>query len=219
MFFDPNGYPRDTGATDYMDSARLAGLMATFGLELKKDILIEYILRDEQGQFVGVRCPNEEPSNNPKNFTRDQLVCLVSGLYFDHKRWTASKLFRAARDRNSRAQNTEADYPGTVKKFPDGADLLTPSVMDHLRMCADVRPTLLGSLWLKMDIMFNGKFTPMREPNQLICMCMVAGPKYVEMYKKYNPKYAEAIRYYWSGWRGEPELAEHMINVLNKNNT
>jgi hypothetical protein len=86
--------------------------------------------------------------------------------------------------------------------------------MDHLRICAGEPSTLLGKLNLKIDIIFNGLFTAMREPNQLICLCMVAGPEYVRMYKKYNPKYAEAIKYYWSNWRSEPELAEIMITKL-----
>lgn len=218
MIFDMHGFPKDKGATDYMDSARLAGLMAMFGLidGYKLEFYVKYV----NGEYVGMRHPyeganpGEMPSNNPKNFTRDQLMCLVSGLDISGYSGTARKLLHAAEARGCRAQNTEADYPGTVKKFPNGADLLPPSAMNHLRICAREESTLLGRLWLKFDIMYNGKFSPLGEPNQLICMCMSAGPEYVRMWKNWNPQWKQAITTYWCGWRQESELAEKMIKVL-----
>ncbi len=219
MIYDSIGkYPKDTGATDFMDSARLIGLMATFGynFDLNKNSILDYIQFTGLGRSVAVRCPIEVSSNNPNNFTRDQLVCLVSGLSAAGFPLAVRSLLRAAEDRGCRAQNTEADMPGTKKKFPDGADFLSPSVMNHLRICSGEKPTLIGKLNLVLDIMYNGAFTPLKEQNQLICMCIAAGPYYVKLYKEKNPSYAQAISDYWCGWRGEPNLAAKMIIKLNE---
>lgn len=214
MIFDAIGLPKDTGASDYMDSARLAGIMAVFNVP-NTPLLHKYLRLDNTGALVAVRHPNEFPSNNPKNFTRDQLMCLTAGMKAQN---TPAGVFESLHDaavkRGYRAQNTEADIPGSVKKFPNGADILFPSNMNHLRIAAGLPSTFLGRLWLKFDIIVNGLFTPMEEQNQLICMVAVAGKDYVKMYKKWNPKYREATRAYWCGWRQEPELAEEMIRQL-----
>lgn len=214
MIFDELGLPRDSGATDMMDSARLAGLMVLFNYKADKIDLMRYIKYDENGVLVGVRHPTEVPSNNPKNFTRDQLVLLAAGLKKQGQAGTVRKLYYAAEDRCYRAQNTEADHPGTKKKFPNGADILGPDVMNHLRICGDLESKDLSLFFLQVSIMFNAKYSPLREPNQLICLCMMAGDDYVRMYKKHTINWRHAIREYWSKWRGEPELAEHMISVL-----
>lgn len=214
MIFDLYGLPKDNGATDYMDSARLAGLVELFGSDHID--LMAYIRYDDEGRLVAMRHPREMPSNNWKNFTRDQLMCLAAGLKKQNREGTVRKLYYEAVRRGYRAQNTEADYPGTLKKFPNGADLLTPSHMNHLRICSGEKPTLLGRLWLTIDILFNGYISPKTEPNQLICMCVVAGEKYVRLWKKVNPYWKGAIIDYWCGWRGEKELALRMIESLEK---
>lgn len=221
MIFDNDGLPKDVGATDYMDSARLAGLMAIFKMD-KAPSMLSYIVKSSKGEALGVRHPfegiviGEMPSNNPYNFTRDQLICLAAGLHAQGHTETVKSLYESAKSRGYRAQNTEADYPGTLKKFPNGADLLTPSHMNHLRMCANLKPGLLGKAMLMLDILYSGLFKKMSEPNQLICMLIVAGPIYVRMWKKINSKWKDAIKEYWSGWRQEPELADHMIGMLEK---
>jgi len=212
MIFDSHGLPKDTGASDYADSSRLAGLMATFGHPvMTAELIAQYVIGDQ-----GVRYPYQDPtgnlsSNNPKNFTRDQLMCLAAGLNKMRRPDLVLKLYKAAQDRWYRGQNTEADVVGSTKKFPDGADILTPAHMNHLRMCADQSPTILGRINLIVDILFNAYVNPMAEPNQIMCMCEIAGPKYVKLLRRLNKKLDAAIREYWCGWRGEPELAEMLI--------
>lgn len=221
MIFDQYGLPKDNGATDYMDSARLAGLMSVFQQpntpDLKNYMRFNYL----NNQYVGVRHPfegdklGEMPSNNPNNFTRDQLVCLAAGMYFQKHSTFVLILLEEAKKRGWRAQNTEADYPGTTKKFPNGPDWLSPSVRNHLRRCALQKPTWFGNLWLKMDIIFNGLFSSVdSEQNQLMCMCLVAGRGYVDMYKRWNKKWDLQTEIYWKGWRNEPELAQAIINYI-----
>jgi len=218
MIFDELGLPKDVGATDKMDSARLAGLMVLIGFKSEGIDLMKYIKYDQDGRVVAMRHPTEVPSNNHKNFTRDQLLPLVAGLKKQGHAGTVRKLYYAAKERCYRAQNTEADHDGTLKKFPNGADLLTPDVMNHLRICGDLEPKLLGKLFLKASMYVSAKYTPLREPNQLWATLIMAGDDYVRQYKKMNPQWKRAIRKYWSeedgAWRGEPELAEHFINYL-----
>lgn len=218
MIFDELGLPKDVGATDKMDSARLAGLMVLFDYKAESIDLMKYIKYDENGVVVAMRHPTEVPSNNHKNFTRDQMNCLIAGLKKQGHAGTVRKLYYAAKDRGYRAQNTEADHPGTLKKFPNGADILAPDTMNHLRICGDLEPKLLGKINLRLSILYNAKFAPLSEPNQLISVMMMAGPEYVRMWKKYNKNWQTAIRYYWCEgpgyWRNEPGLAKRMIEVL-----
>lgn len=211
MIFDATGLPRDVGATDMMDSARIAGMLAIIN-HLKTPPLSRYIISDN----LGVRHPYEYPSNNPLNFTRDQLLCLVAGLYKQSDTSSCKKLYEAAKFRGWRAQNTESDVPGSVKKFPDGPDWLSPSHRMVLSICAGNRGNLLGYIWLFFDIIFNTLFTPNREPNQLLAMLSIVSPKWLRLYKFVTPKWKEAVRSYWGGWRREPELANLIINHFEK---
>lgn len=211
-FYDESGLPKDIGASDWQDSCRLAGVMAMIGHQNAPD-MTRYLTAWGEG----VRCPLYPPANNPKNFSRDQEILLAAGLYFQKKYAQASFLYDNALFRNFRAQNTEHDYPGTTKKSPDGPDIYSPSAINHLRLCTNVlKGKLLGKAWLVLDILYNALFTPLREPNQLIAMCAIAGAPWVKFYKIVTPKWREAIREYWSGWRGEPELAKDFITFLEK---
>lgn len=207
--------PKDIGASDWQDSCRLAGLMAM--INHPKAPNMRYYVKHLLGVgAVGVRCPIEPPADNPNNFSRDQLMLLVAGLHAQKKFYLAECLYDAAKARGYRAQNTEHDYPGTTKKFPDGPDILFPSAVNHLKLASQLSGSFLGYVNLTLDILINAAFTPTREPNQLIAMCVVAGPKWVAFYKKVTPKWRTAIREYWSGWRGEPEIAEMFIQFLEK---
>ncbi len=71
MKFDELGLPKDEGAGDRQDSARLAGIMAVFGHE-KAPGLVLYV--DAKGKYV------RHPSERQYKFSRDQAVCLMAGL-------------------------------------------------------------------------------------------------------------------------------------------
>lgn len=217
MLFDSLGLPKDVGATDKMDSARLAGLMVTIGYKADGINLDLYTKYNEDAVLQGVRHPEEVPANNYKNFTRDQLGPLVCGLNRQGKAGTAEKLYLAAIDRNYRGQNTEADVVGSTKKFPNGADLFSPAFMNHLSLSGSQGSSFLGSAWLIMDICFNGLFTPRAEPNQIFCMCEMAGPNYVRFWKKMNPAWKLAIiDYSITSYRDEKDLGLAFIDYVDK---
>lgn len=183
MIFDKLGLPRDTGATDWNDSARLAGIMVLFNYSDADKINLELYIKND----VYTRHPEE----STYNFSRDQAVCLMSGLF-----------------KSDNEAFVNADYI-------TGNDFLSPSVLGHIKRCQAEKASWLQNQWLKLDIMYNGLFTPRAEQNQLMCMCVVAGPEYVSMYKRWNNQWQKAVTDYWCGWRGEPELAEHIIKTLN----
>ena len=190
MIFDELGLPKENGASDKMDSARLAGLMASIGMKVQLSRYIKYL---NHLNAVGVRHPSEQPARNYKNFTRDQLLCLVAGLYFNKEYSTVDDLRTTIKLNNYRCQNTEYDYPGTTKSFPNGPDLLMPSHISHLRMCAGLNPTILGKIWLRAEIIYNAFVTPLAEPNQLICMLLVSGVDDLRLWTRLNKKWREAL--------------------------
>lgn len=216
MIFDDLGLPKDSGASDWADSARAAGVLSMFDKTFDAKKCLMYTKMLEDGTVVAMRHPvsTDNGANNWKNFTRDQLMCLAYGLLHADEKGTARKLYYAAKDRGFRAQNTEADVPGTTKKFPNGADFFTPSHRGHLRRCGGLESTWFQDLWLRMDILFHSKFTPLAEPCQLLAMCGSHSRDMIKFYLSSNKQWREGIRAYFSGWRGEAVLAELMIEVL-----
>lgn len=73
MIFDELGLPKDNGASDLQDSARLAGLLAVF--EWPRYIGIHQYLREGLGKYV------RHPKEHIYDFSRDQAICLMAGFY------------------------------------------------------------------------------------------------------------------------------------------
>ena len=216
MIFNSNGFPRPNGATDWLDSAHLAGLMAFVGHEkMSIEKLGKYFNFET---LLATRCPRDNSGlnpSNPNNFTRDQLICYLSGFYKSYPviPWA---LLKAAKSRGYRAQNTEKDIPGSTKKFPDGPDILDPSHVGYMKICAGLKANWFERLWMLARIKISSKFFPLKEPNNIIVMSIVYG--YADILKKSNPQIFQAIKNYWceneGAWRGEPELAEMLIKKL-----
>lgn len=203
MIFDKLGLVKDNKSDDWADSARLAGLMTLF----------EHPRAPECAKyFVGgkpVRHPTQDkyPENEPRCMSRDQLVCLVAGL------WKECNIGHTKSIDDSLGMWAPNNMDEKTKKWKI-PDILMPSVKNHFSLCAKREGFWLGYQWLKLDIWYNGKYTPMREPNQLIAMCVVAGPKYIDLYKE-SCDWKKAIRIYWAeSYRQEPELAEFLISKL-----
>ncbi len=91
MIFDNLGLPRDTGATDKQDSARLAGVMAVFKHPLAPNCR-DYLV--DTGKLHYVRHP-EEPRYD---FSRDQAVCLIAGLGAQKKHAYVNKDYIVGKD-------------------------------------------------------------------------------------------------------------------------
>jgi hypothetical protein len=186
MIFDKLGLPKDNGATDLQDSARLAGLLTTFGWA--KRMSLELYVDKDKKRYV------RHPEERTYDFSRDQAICLIAGLYFSGKRDLVKR------------------------EYVDGKDIFSPSHMGHVRMCQGLKPRWYQKAWLWIDVLYGCFYQPMGEPNQLLCMLMVADRKYLKFWLKYNKHWQASIKEYWAegagAWRKEPELAAHMIKVL-----
>lgn len=185
MIFDRYGLPRDHGASDYQDSARLAGMAVLFGLHPEIPLNF-YVIK--KGFYV------RHPHEYIYSMSRDQSICLFAGLW-------AQKRFDLI----------DSDY-GTE------GDLVSPGVRGHFRRCARLGSTWFQDAWLMADVYVHAWITPTAEPNQLIAQMMTAEPKFMRMWCKLNGSWRLSIRLYWSegdgSWRGERELAEKMIQVI-----
>lgn len=212
MLFDSNGLPKMSGVSDNMDSAFTAGILATFDETFNKNICLKYVT----SPGICVRHLNENVANNPNNFSRDQLVPLISGLAALEADDICYDILIACQKRGWLAQNTEEDIVGSKKKWPSGADWLSPSARNHLRICAGEAPSLIGKAWLVVDILYASYIDKKHEVNQLLCMCAIAGPVYLKLLKTLKKDLEQNIRDYYCGWRNEPELAETIINYINK---
>ena len=185
MIFDELGLPKENGASDLQDSARLAGVMTTFNYP--KVVPMENYVEFKNTPFTKyVRHPLEYRYD----FSRDQALCLMAGLFYQR-------------------QHKLVDL-----KYVIGKDWFFPSHRGHVKRCQGKKSNWIEDLWLEAEIYFNAKFTPLAEPNQLLCMMMVAGNGYVNLWVKNNPQWRKAITNYWSYWRNEPELAGHMIRKI-----
>lgn len=136
---DQDGIPTDVISQDYMDSAVRAGILKITNHD-KAPYLKYYVLNN--GEFI--RGPKTSKATNPKNFTRDQMLCLVAGLSTnaEYHEDIRTNLYNRIKSFFF-AQNTERDEPGSTKyqkthyfykdSIPD-----TTTVFDQ----ADIKPDI-----------------------------------------------------------------------------
>ncbi len=123
-------------------------------------------------------------------FSRDQTICLFAGL------------------------TVSGFSPLIDPDYKTEGDLVDPGTRGHIRRCAGLQATWFQNTWLKAALLFHAIFTPLDEPNQMLCMAMIAGDEYVKLWANHNPKWAQSIIEYWGGWRNELELAHLMIHKV-----
>lgn len=197
MKLDPQfKLPIENGATDWRDSARLAGLLATF-FELKIiQPKLEPDLYLSKGRLI------RHPFYDEETISRDQIICLVMLMRFHEN-------------------SINIPFP-----WPSNADILTPSQIRHIMVTMyDKKPwwNFFANIWLLFDVLWSAYVKPKAEPNQIICMLMSQyiygdGVFYLRLWTKLNKQWKSAIRIYWclppGDWRGERELAEEMIDAI-----
>lgn len=108
---DENFLIVDSGG-DAGDSANRSGL---FAMCTDFYMPLDMFFTKNSGELV--RHPTQSPWDNPKNFSRDQLIPLVAGLWKREMYSLASSVFWAHARRGFFCQNTERDVPGS-KKYP-----------------------------------------------------------------------------------------------------
>lgn len=208
-------FPRTEAATDNMDSAMLAGLMATLGHPQSPD-LRAYLY----GRWGIVRCPErlheEDWCQNPFNVTRDQLAPMIAGLVAQGHILYAQCLCKAIEQRGWRAQNSEADKPGSIKPWYNGADLFFGAEKEFCKNVLAMGYTNKKSyFWLSVKIWWHCFISPYHEPNQLIALMATAGPKYIVRWKTLHPNWKECVSNYWlTSSRQDQEMNDFIIKTL-----
>lgn len=194
MIFDGRIYKIE-GASDYEDSSMFNGLIALFDYNgaaadfWQNRTLRNFIEYDEAGFPFGKRYVRH-PYGTIYLFSRDQTLCLWAGFH-------------------------KVAMSGSVhKSLVDGKDVFSPANMGHYRRCRNEEANWFQNLWLKAEILFHSKFTPLDESNQLISMMMVAGDEYLKLWTKMNPRWRESISLYWDSWRKEKDFGDHMIKII-----
>jgi hypothetical protein len=217
---------------DGMDSCFRAGITATFSDE------VNFMLFDDDIQLyvkdgICVRHPLQVPANNPKNFSKDQLIPLMSGLYKTRHVEINRKIFWKMLRRGFFAQNFERDLPGTTKypwphKMKNGDpvdngkwrmfDFADPLFWPHYmyffaKVCRYRTLELLfkvpGELTLLLICFASRYESRENETNQLLCMLKTLGHPWPDIYNRLNPMWFENVKNYWHK-RNEHEYADRI---------
>jgi hypothetical protein len=176
----------------------------------------------------GVRHPNQYPWNNPKNFSRDQLVMLLAGLYSSGQTEAAKKVFWSHGKRLWLfAQNTERDVPGSTK-YPwphnvDGKlrvfDSADPIFPNHIGMMILASKSYWAYPFLPVAYLFHIVFMLLHsfgnhyEENQAIAESHVYGT--LGLLKKLKPNWKKVNTEYWQS-RNEIEYQQILEKLLDK---
>lgn len=194
--YDSLGLPRDVGATNLLDSARMAGMCVISGFNYHIDLsmyVYSYSISKPTFTLRYTRHPLSDPDKMP--FSRDQTSCLFAGLYYQGKIHLVNPNYQ-----------------------PPNGDIISPSVRGHFKRCAGFKANALENMWLWIDVIYSAFIDPLAEPNQLIAMLLVADFKYLRAWKRWNKSWERSVTKYWSqedgAWRGEPELAQALIKTI-----
>ena len=126
------------------------------------------------------------------NFSRDQAWLLMVGLL--KQRWE---------------ELIDTDYI-------DGKDFIPPSLKGIETIAKRGRPYFFQRWWAMLEVWIHAKFQPLEEPFQTIAACEAYG--LYEFWTSRNKLWRWSIRRYLcqldGSWRGEPELAEHVIRYI-----
>lgn len=229
IFRDDNLLPVDeTG--DGGDSDFRCGILALSGSELDKELIGKY----EKRPGVLVRHPSDYPADNENNYTRDQLIVYMTGLWKIGDTKISRRVFWAHAKRLFFCQNIERDIPGSTK-YPwphsfindrgedekrvfDFRDPLFPDDIMHLILCSRLKMlypfAIVAYPFLVLSIIVHSKIShSLREDNQTICKCIVAGSFFCWLLKKIKTNLKDSLYHYWSV-RNETEYADIMFKML-----
>lgn len=180
---------------DFGDASRSTGIMATFGSKTDQAIILKHYV----GKGLMVRHPYQSPWWEIQNFSRDQMIPLVSGFAECKDDYVLKQIFFRSAKRLFLCQNL---------------DLMTPAVVLQMILGARLKWLYwfypIGIAWHFLDILFNCYITPFREQNQVICQSKQF--KTGRIYKKLHPDYKKSLTLYWCGWRNQSEFVAQIID-------
>lgn len=220
------------------DSAVRAGILAlTYGNYTTTIDTSKYeALPNSPGWLRRYPYDDGTSSNNEWNFTRDQLIPLVTGLSSQgHHKVVRRVLIAHLKRFLLLCQSFQHDVPGSWK-YPwphktlerskkgkwvlcDFPDILLPHQLFVLIKGAKLSKVLtffclLASLpFFLLDLFFHAKVFKHYEENQMFCVCAAYGKWALRLYKKLKPNWIDINREYWYT-RNEKEYADLMERWL-----
>ena len=229
IFKDKDGFLANE-TLDLADSCFRCGIATVFKLPEKYMNIFHYI----DPILTPRRHPTQIPANNPKNFSKDQLIPLMAALYLKDDTFYSRQIFWKLFFRGFFCFNTERDWPGSTKnpwpekmvskdpndngkwRYFDAPDplFLSPHVLWFLARCSrlyfvELLLAPIGILWLFLNVRFQSKNTS-HENNQILVITKIMGQLWVDLYKKHNPKWKMQVRNYWYS-RNEHDYATCII--------
>lgn len=211
---DIYGFPLDS-SKDGGDSSHFAGLFARLNIE-GWFILSQY----EVKPGILVRYPIKDPWNNPKNFTRDQLIAFIAGCAYAKKYALIRRVFAQHILRLGFCQNSERDYPGStkypwphkfyedsdatkkiVKKWFDAPDLLSPGNWIFMLKATNY-PLFKPIVWLfswvfSVEMYLFCKFDTNDDETNMILQADLMGFKYLKQYSKWRKNWKDKLYCRW----------------------
>ena len=187
---------------------------ASIGGSVEDSILLP-ALEPDWGRVV--RHPKQWPWFLSTSTTRDQVIPYVTALYFAGLKHISNRVMLAHKRRGWRCQNTHT-YEGKLKPWYKGADVLMPDARAHMMLCGGETPSKLYMLWadsfLWASLLWSTKVKPWDEQNNIICMVLVRGEKWVRRYVDLHPDYIKSTVQYWGGWRDQLEIGQGLIKKI-----
>lgn len=174
------------------------------------------------------RSPAQEPWNNVKNFSRDQMLPLVAAMSKRCMYSTIQRFFYKRMKSLFFMQNTERDVPGSTKypwphkvkslgdkeettRLFDYADPLLPQHIWHIIMAGRIYWAypfaIIGIPCYLLDLAVHSLSNSKYEENQHIAMAYVSGDWAMKLFKKWNKNWETVSERYWSD-RNEIEYHE-----------
>lgn len=210
------------------DSANREGLYALFSNERNPLDVFEVL----PGWIT--RHPKQVPWDNPKNFSRDQLIPYVAGCYKQGQSDIVRRVFWAHAKRFFFCQNFERDIKGSTKypwphnfindhgyaetKAFDFADILLPNDIGHLILCGRLWYFYwflpLSYLFLALTVVTHCRFDESNDEGQILSECVIAGSFFVFLYKKLKPDWMLALANYWVIRRNMRDMYETIVKAL-----
>jgi hypothetical protein len=205
---------RGTDDPSYMDggdSASRTGIMALCGSYADIVRLEDFFIYFDK-RYMPVRHPHQNAYNHPKSMSRDQIICLAAGFYRNFG--VRSILYTSFKG-----------WYETQRGWFINKDILLPSHWFHIYCCcnsdrnADLVTILfryISAVFLFFDVLWSTKIKPWDEQNQILCILIVRGKKWLKFYCKLHPDWQKATMRYWDSWRDQKEIGLALIDLVKK---
>lgn len=195
------------------DSAMRTGLLAFCGSHQDAELLPDFEVPKESGIMVRHPFQHILPNkcwNDPGNCSRDQLIPFIAGCWRIGRTEIVQRLLAQHLARGLLCQNIYNDCPDNARKLPDP---LGPHEVMFMRACAGDALAMIDPIG-QLSLLAAIRALPTNaEPNAMIVESIVCCQ--LDAYiARHGKTYKSVLRHYWGEQRGQLEIAETLISVV-----